>query len=714
MAAQPHRGIRLILLLFCGLAGCAPQVGPLPVDVVVQPTATSTPSAVTATSTTVARADQASTTPTAAESSTGAASPPPLYLGLDAYRHWDKLAYLEIGDRVWGQSTADPGGSNSDNIHVLRVLPDGQHVLLDQIGPGVVTFMRMQQDYGSPWNLYLDGVFRATIATRDLGQLNPTNEPARAFPYPLSLNPSQSQGSSIVAMAIPFRQHITWAATRPNGNFYALYRKLPYGTPLTTWSRSTAIGDVVGLLRLAGTDVAPAEIQRRSGSIDLAGKVATIITSLPGPSQIRAITFRVPDADKQRFGNARLQIYWDSEPTPSVDAPIKFIAGDGAGIYRPRGRALVQGWIANAGTGDRSAMDFNLYWPMPFTATARIVITSDEPIEHVAWSVRYEPFTEPPSWWGTFHATFTSVPTPTPGQDMTFLDVTGSGKIVGTVVNFSVPDNNLEGDPHIYIDDNQTPQIQVTGTEEWGLGGEYWNNGIQTSLPLGGLPSSSNNPPGTDRDGAALYRFLIADSIPFNRHIVLRWEHGGANESTHAYRAAIFWYGTTAQTAVLSDELLPADAGSRRRHNYQSPDGSAYQLTAAFEYPVHSALSTMTGISLTTTSSFTMALDPNNVGAFLRRTFDNCVPNQRANVSIDGQFVGTWYSAGSSDRIDAAGQRRCWREEEFPLPAAVTRGKSSVSVRVAFVPTVDPPNTTWTEFRYQIYSFVMPQQSSNQ
>jgi Protein of unknown function (DUF2961) len=708
VAAQPHSGIHLTLLLLVGLAGCAPQVSPTPVDVAVRPTATSTPSAATAPSTTVAMANQASATPTVAEPSRDATSPPPLYLGLDAYRHWDKLAYLEIGDRVSGQSTADPGGSNSDNIHVLRVLPDGQRVLLDQIGPGVVTFMRMQQDYGGPWNLYLDGVFTTTFATRDLGQLNPTSEPARAFPYPLSLNPSQSQGSSIVATTIPFRHHITWAAIGRNGNFYALYRKLPYGTPLTTWS-STAIGDVVGQLRLAGTDIAPAEIERRSGSIDLAGKVATTITTIPGPRQIRGITFRVPDADKQRFGNARLQIYWDNEATPSVDAPIKFLTGDGAGIYRPIGRPLVQGWIANAGTGDHSAMDFNLYWPMPFTASARIAITTDEPIEHVAWSVRYEPFTEPPSWWGTFHATFTSVPTPTPGQDLTFLDVTGSGKIVGTVVNFSMPDSTLEGDPHIYIDDNQTPQIQVTGTEEWGLGGEYWNNGTQTSLPLGGLPSSINNPPGADRDGAALYRFLIADSIPFNRHVVMRWEHGGANESTHAYRAAIFWYGTTAQTAELSDELRPADAGTRRRHNYQSPNGSPYQLTAAFEYPVAAALITMTGISTTGVSNFTMALDPNNVGAFLRRTFDDCVPNQRANISIDGQFVGTWYSAGSSDRIDGAGHPRCWREEEFPLPAAVTRGKSSVRVGVAFVPTVDPPNTTWTEFRYQMYSFVMPQ-----
>src|SRR3989440_445531 len=81
---------------------------------------------------------------------------PPLYPGLDAYRHWDKLSYLELGDRVEGQSTADPGGSNRDNVRFVRELPGGQRVLFDQTGPGLVTFMRMQETYGGPWTLLLD------------------------------------------------------------------------------------------------------------------------------------------------------------------------------------------------------------------------------------------------------------------------------------------------------------------------------------------------------------------------------------------------------------------------------------------------------------------------------------------------------------------------------------------------------------------------------
>src|SRR5438046_4276215 len=175
----------------------------------------------------------------------------------------------------------------------------------------------------------------------------------------------------------------------------------------------------------------------------------------------------------------------------------------------------------------------------------------------ISCSVRYEPIHYPPQWWVTVHATYASTPKPRPGQDMTFLDVKGSGKLVGTVIYFSAPDSTLEGDPHIYLDESKTPQIAVTGTEEWGLVGNYWNGGHQVSLPLGGLPSSINNPPGMNIDGAALYRFLIADSIPFNRHLLVRWEHGGLDESLHSYRATMLWYGMPTQTALISDNVLP-------------------------------------------------------------------------------------------------------------------------------------------------------------
>jgi hypothetical protein len=647
--------------------------------------------------------------------STGTTSPsaqtPPLYLGLDAYRNLDKLSYLELGDRVEGASTADTGGSNADNTHIVRVLPDGERVLFDQVGPGIMSFMRMQENYGAPWNLSLDGHLTTTISTGDLGQTHPVSSPASALPYPLSLNPGESQGSSIVATSIPFQQSMRWTSQHANGNFYALYRKLPYGSNLTTWNGRESVNDVAGLLRCSASDIAAlsmSSISRQQGNLTLAASGESPVVMLKGPAQIRALDFQVASQEMVRFGNARLLIYWDGDSQPAVNAPIKFLAGDGAGIYFPHNRQLVQGWMASMTSDKTGAMNIHLAWPMPFSSRARIAISADAPLSGIHWSVSYEPFHDPPQWWGTFHATYSSVTQPQRGQDMTFLDVTGSGKLVGTVVNFTAPGSTLEGDPRIYLDDSQTPQIAVTGTEEWGLGGNYWNGGQQVSLPLGGLPSSINNPPGSNRDGAALYRFLIADSIPFNRHLVVRWEHGGSDESTLPYRAAMLWYGTPVQTALLSDDVLPAVSTSAHAHHYLATGEQTYQLTAANEYTVHSPLSTATGTALTGTASFTMRLDPRNTSAFLRRTFDDCVANQRANIYLDGKFAGTWYDAGASKGTGVDGHRRCWRDEDFPLPASLTAGKSSVSVRIVFTSATDPQNTNWTAFRYSMFSFVLP------
>jgi hypothetical protein len=615
-------------------------------------------------------------------SATDRHDPPPLYLGVDSYLNWDKLPYLEIGDRVAGQSTADPVGSNNDSLNVLATRPGGGRVLFDQVGPGVVTFMRMQEEFGGPWRLTADGQTR-TIAGANLGGADP------ALPYPLSLNTEQSRGSSIIAVPTPYADRLTFESTAPNGNFYSMYRKLPVDMPLPRWNTDT-IRRAADLLATAGNDVAPKGIPHQQGTVSLGpAGTATPVTTIAGRHQIRALTFRVPFGEKVRFGNARLRVYWDGEPSPSVDAPVKYLAGDGAGIFQPAGRQLVQAFPAGISSDGRTFMEYRLNWPMPFSSSARIALVSgsDAPVE-VAWSVRYEPFTDPMNWVGTFHANYTDVPRPERGRDMRLLDVRGSGKLVGTVVNFGTVGGTLEGDPRIYVDGSRTPQIAVTGTEEWGLGGDYWQDGRQVSLPLGGLPSSQANPRGADQDGAAEYRFLIADSVPFTNHITVTWEHGVANESTEHYRASMMWYGTPAVTSVQSDRREAGQGG--------------YPLNSGYEYTV-SADDQETGTVVRTSgrSTFRMALRGDNVGAFLRRTFDSCVADQRADVYLDGVFAGTWYNPGVSRKALPGETDRCWRDDDFPLPRSLTAGRSSVEVRVDAAPV-------WTAARYEMFSFLAP------
>lgn len=133
-------------------------------------------------------------------------------------------------------------------------------------------------------------------------------------------------------------------------------------------------------------------------------------------------------------------------------------------------------------------------------------------------------------------------------------------------------------------------------------------------------------------------------------------------------------------------------------------------------------------------SEFTLRLVPENHGVLLRRKLDYSYPNQRAEVYVsevdrsDWKHAGTWYLAGSNTCVysDAKGElgttehnviesNRRFRDDEFIIPKALTRGKSEIRVRVKFVPVETPlfpghplPELAWSEMRYTAYCWVIP------
>src|SRR5690606_17645682 len=90
--------------------------------------------------------------------------------------------------------------------------------------------------------------------------------------------------------------------------------------------------------------------------------------------------------------------------------------------------------------------------------------------------------------------------------------------------------------------------------------------------------------------------------------------------------------------------------------------------------------------------------------------------------------VGLWYTAGSNTCVysdprgeldpslhNAQTSNRRWREEEFLLPRELTEGRSSIRIKLEFVPKGIPlfpghplPEQAWSEYRYWAYSYVMP------
>jgi hypothetical protein len=142
----------------------------------------------------------------------------------------------------------------------------------------------------------------------------------------------------------------------------------------------------------------------------------------------------------------------------------------------------------------------------------------------------------------------------------------------------------------------------------------------------------------------------------------------------------------------------------------------------------------MTGRRTESSSEFTLATTPDNHGVLLRRTLDYAYANQRAVVYVEHEgrwcAAGTWYLAGSSTvyhsfpwqegelapaRPVIITSNRRFRDDEFLLPARLTRGKERLRLRVEFAPRnppllphLEPAPSAWTEFAYCAYAWVMP------
>ncbi|HWL85241.1 MAG TPA: DUF2961 domain-containing protein, partial [Polyangiaceae bacterium] len=119
------------------------------------------------------------------------------------------------------------------------------------------------------------------------------------------------------------------------------------------------------------------------------------------------------------------------------------------------------------------------------------------------------------------------------------------------------------------------------------------------------------------------------------------------------------------------------------------------EASIAGVFPVHPVSFDDSGRAHKGTSQFTVAVDATNEGAVLQRRLDYGVADQVADVYVDGALAGTWSDRGS----DATNH---WRDHFFPIPKALTNGKSQITVRIQFKSS----SNDYNEFFYWIYSRV--------
>ncbi len=483
------------------------------------------------------------------------------------------------------------------------------------------------------------------------------------------------------------------------------------------------------------------------------GSGAVTFARLKGKAAVRALEFSVPRGQALAFQNVRLRVTWDSRAQPSIDAPIALFYGAGTLYNRDDREFLVRAFPVNI-RFDQNRVYLACYFPMPFFRSARMeLVSAGQAVEGIEWSLRTMPLDRPANQLAYFHATYRDFPHPAAGQDLVLLNTGGveqasdwSGQLVGTSFIFSHEANltTLEGDPRFFFDGSLTPQVQGTGTEEWAGGGDYWG-GLNMSLPFYGHPVGARSPETALNDEDKIesaYRFLLADAMPFGSSAIVRLEHGGMDESTQHYETVTYWYGLPSPSLIETDRLQIGNAASEKDHGYYAPQASQpYAITSRYEWGVDTLdgreiYSPETDYGRTTkgTSEFRLHLRPNNLGVLLRRKLDYAFPNQRAKVYIADKkdsawrFAGIWYLAGSNTCVysnpkeelgaaqhQARTSNRRFRDDEFLISQELTRGRSSIWIRVEFTPVnlaLYPGRPigeqAWSEIKYTAYCFVRP------
>lgn len=239
-------------------------------------------------------------------------------------------------------------------------------------------------------------------------------------------------------------------------------------------------------------------------------------------------------ASDEILSTTRLRITFDGKPT--VDSPLGEFFGSGLGEYEVR--ALMYGIDPSEGGW------YSSWWPMPYSKSARIELVNESGHDITSGEVEVTSAKDErrgsmPHFHATTHRGFTE-----DGKDWVFLDTqSGPGKFVG-VTHTMMHENErgyLEGDERVYVDDETSPSMHGTGTEDFYEGGWYFNRESFT-LPTNGNPVHENRAHGTPGDATGCYRLMIGDQVPFSSSLRFSIEHGPANDWPGWYSSTSYWY----------------------------------------------------------------------------------------------------------------------------------------------------------------------------
>ena len=263
-----------------------------------------------------------------------------------------------------------------------------------------------------------------------------------------------------------------------------------------------------------------------------------------------------------------MRIYWENEEFPSVEAPISAFFGcaydenfkDRDGNYIVLNSAKI---LTAPGRG------FNSYWEMPFAKNCRITMENRGKKEETLYYMISGWYGEIPQDAGYFHAAYRQEHPVTKGRAYTIIDgIEGRGCFAGVTLATGMNGNNtcwVEGEAKMYIDDDQYPSMNYTGTEDYfcgsyGFGNDIILNRYQT---FSGMYTGLFAIMGDNREfyngqqRFLLYRFHEKDPVYFSKNFKMTIDNlGWTGPRYDDYTSVAYWY--LEKTSKLAKEL-PSD-----------------------------------------------------------------------------------------------------------------------------------------------------------
>ncbi|NOU36675.1 MAG: DUF2961 domain-containing protein [Kiritimatiellaceae bacterium] len=442
-------------------------------------------------------------------------------------------------------SSYDRTGANEDNNYFQGKTKDGQFILADLKGPGVVSRLWFT---GDPHNANIHFYFddeptpRMSFKWDVLGRgILPINAPPLAMaeqicwrsflpiPYSKRLRITVEDAGYAYGKAPKFYYQLNWNSL-PQGQTVE-----SFSLPVLDQNRALIDTICADWEKMSFPAIPPLErdgVLPPGGTLKLfsAERQGTIsgISISPGFSNVPS-----PAARSALLRDIVLKIYWDGQTEPSVSVPL----GDffGSMWQRWAGQSMFFGMDQDA---------FFCRWPMPFRKGARIELENQgtAPVS-IRWGVSSNE-AQVPLDSGYFHAAFNRSGANAVGAPHTVLETSGDGKYVGCMLGVWSVDNSfwvLESDETMYIDGGKKPYWQGTGLEDYFNSGWYYRKVFER--PLHGLPVKSPF-------RTVQYRLHLDDAVLFNKSFNMIFERGPDQASKAAYDSVAFYYLKNPQPAA--------------------------------------------------------------------------------------------------------------------------------------------------------------------